>query len=501
MRKRTNRAIRSLTEELAIAAHEDLAAYALLQYPQFDFARHTQKIVSVLEQVERGKIKRLIIACPPRHGKTLVTTQMFPAWYLGRHPDRFVISASYGQELSDDFGRRVRNMMVDSLHRAVFPGCVLVENSSSMRRFDIAAGGSYVAVGRGGSITGRGANLFLIDDPLKDREEANSETIRRLLHDWFANVAYTRLEPNGAIVLIATRWHEDDLCGWLMREHPEEGWHILKMPAIAEEDEGWRKEGEALWPTRFPLETLRVIKSAIGSSAWASLYQQRPAAAEGQIFRREWWQHFTVQPTLGRTIQSWDCAFKAGRENDYSVCTTWIATERGYFLLSLWRGRVEFPELKRQLMSQAEAWSPSAILVEDSASGQSLIQELQTTNQPIIRVKPDSDKISRAQAVTPLIESGRVFLPESAGWLEDFEDELAAFPSAAHDDAVDSLTQALNYLRGNCTGGSTCVVSGGMLRGPDGGKCSGGDASVRRFPEGPEDPKEWFSGGILRKVL
>ena len=273
------------------------------------------------------------------------------------------------------------------------------------------------------------------------------------------------------------------------------------MPAIAEEDEGWRKEGEALWPARFPLETLRVIKSAIGSSAWASLYQQRPAAAEGQIFRREWWQHFTVQPMLGRTIQSWDCAFKAGRENDYSVCTTWIATERGYFLLSLWRGRVEFPELKRQLMSQAEAWSPSAILVEDSASGQSLIQELQTTNQPIIRVKPDSDKISRAQAVTPLIESGRVFLPESAGWLEDFEDELAAFPSAAHDDAVDSLTQALNYLRGNCTGGSTCVVSGGMLRGPDGGKCSGGDASVRRFPEGPEDPKQWFSGGILRKVL
>ena len=255
MRKRTNRAIRSLTEELAIAAHEDLAAYALLQYPQFDFARHTQKIVSVLEQVERGKIKRLIIAWPPRHGKTLITTQMFPAWYLGRHPDRFVISASYGQELSDDFGRRVRNMMVDSLHRAVFPGCVLVENSSSMRRFDIAAGGSYVAVGRGGSITGRGANLFLIDDPLKDREEANSETIRRLLHDWFANVAYTRLEPNGAIVLIATRWHEDDLCGWLLREHPEEEWHILTMPAIAEEDEGEARGVHSASPS--PMATSR----------------------------------------------------------------------------------------------------------------------------------------------------------------------------------------------------------------------------------------------------
>jgi len=493
--------IPSPTEALASAAREDLAAYALMQYRHFDFACHIQKIVSALEQVERGKIKRLMIFCPPRHGKSLLTTQMFPAWYLGRHPDRFVISASYGQELSDDFGRRVRNVMTDSLHRAVFPGCLLVENSSSMRRFDIAAGGSYVAVGRGGSITGRGSHLFLIDDPVKDRQEANSETIRKLLHEWYANVAYTRLEPGGAIVLIQTRWHEDDLAGWILQEHPREDWHILNMPAIAEEDEGWRKEGEALWPARFSLQALEGIKAEIGSGAWASLYQQRPAAAEGQIFRREWWQYFTDAPASGRTIQSWDCAFKTGKENDYSVCTTWIATERGYFLVSLWRGRVEFPELKRQLDLQFQAWNPSAVLVEDSASGQSLIQELKTTRPPIITVKPDSDKISRAQAVTPLIESGRVFLPQSAGWLRDFQDELAAFPNAAHDDCVDSMTQALNYLPRNSMGSSIYVVSGAMLTGPDTRQSWGKDASVRRFPEAPEDPRQWFSGGILRKVL
>jgi predicted phage terminase large subunit-like protein len=357
-------------------------------------------------------------------------------------------------------------------------------------------------VGRGGSITGRGANLFLIDDPLKDREEANSVTIRKLLHEWYANVAYTRLEPGGAIVLIQTRWHEDDLAGWILREHPREDWHILNMPAIAEEDEGWRKEGEALWPARFPLQELEAIKAAIGSAAWASLYQQRPAAAEGQIFRREWWQYYNDPPESGLVVQSWDCAFKAGKENDYSVCTTWIATRRGYFLVSLWRGRVQFPDLKRQLDLQFQAWHPSAILVEDSASGQSLIQELCTTNRPIIPRKPDSDKISRAQAVTPLIESGRVFLPQAAGWLGDFVDEFAAFPNAAHDDSVDSLTQALNYLREHHTGGCMYVVTHGMLPGPERRQSWGGDAPIQLFPDGPgEDSRQWFSGGILHEVL
>jgi predicted phage terminase large subunit-like protein len=488
-------------DQTVTAARESLPCYSILQFPRFEFAAHTRAIVDHLEAVECGEIRRLMIFMPPRHGKSLIATQMFPAWYLGRHPDRFVISASYSQDLSDDFGRKVRNLVSDPLHRAVFPTCMLSDDSSSMRRFNTTIGGAYYAVGRGGPITGRGAHLLIIDDLLKDAEEAQSETIRRALHEWYSSVAYTRLQPGAAIVLIATRWHEDDLAGWLLREHDDEGWTVLSMPAIAERDESWRKEGEPLWPSHFPLQTLELNKSAIGSAAWASLYQQRPAAAEGAIFKREWWQHYTDQPTAGRIAQSWDTSFGKNTQGDYSVCTTWAATNNGYYLLNVWRARVDFPALKAQLVSQAGFWHPSAILVEDTASGQSLIQELRTTNLPILPIKADSDKVSRASAVTPLIESGRVFLPQSTGWLQDFIDELAAFPNGAHDDSVDSLTQALNYLRRNSMGGSMYVVRGGTLRGPDAAQCWGSDASDRRFPEAPEDPKEWFSGGILHKVL
>jgi predicted phage terminase large subunit-like protein len=256
--------------------------------------------------------------------------------------------------------------------------------------------------------------------------------------------------PGGAIIIIQTRWHEDDLAGWLLREHAAENWDVLSLPAIAEQDERFRRQGEALWPERFPLSGLERIRVAIGGRAWASLYQQRPAAAQGTIFKRDWWQFYTppVAVPFTRVVQSWDTAFKKGAENDYSVCTTWGVAENGYYLLHLWRDRVEFPELKRVLASLAEQWNPDAILVEDRASGQSLIQELKlSTVLPIIAVKADSDKLSRAQAVTPLVEAGKVFLPKSTPWLSDYIDELAAFPTGKRDDAVDSTAQALNYLR------------------------------------------------------
>ncbi len=434
---------------LALAA-QDLAAYAAAVFPQFELAAHARVMVEKLEAVERGEIHRLMLFLPPRHGKSLLATQLFPAWYLGRHSDRSIITATYAQELSDDFGRRVRNLVSDPLHSAIFPNFGISEDSTSMRRFNTTAGGSYFAAGRGGPITGRGADLLIIDDPLKDAEEARSETIRRALHQWYSHVAYTRLQPGGAVALVETRWHEDDLAGWLLREHFDERWDVVSLPAVAETDESFRRAGEALWPERFPLAVLEQIRSAVGGAAWASLYQQRPAAAEGAIFKREWWQFY--QPPLvipvTRTVQSWDTAFKKGAENDFSVCTTWGATESGYFLLSLWRGRVEFPELKRMVGVLANEWKPHAVLIEDTASGQSLVQELKSaTPLPVLPVKADSDKVTRAQAITPLIEAGKVFLPESAPWLRDYIDELASFPAGAHDDTVDSTTQALNYLR------------------------------------------------------
>jgi predicted phage terminase large subunit-like protein len=289
---------------------------------------------------------------------------------------------------------------------------------------------------------------LLLDDLLKDSEEARSESTRRSMHEWFQHVAYTRLAPGGALVMIQTRWHADDLPGRLLREHANENWCVIDMAAIAEVDEDFRKAGEALWPEMYPLEILQMIRTAVGGSAWASLYQQQPSAAEGAVFKRERWRFFRERPAFKRIVHSWDTAFKTGAENDYSACTVWGIADSGYYLLWLWRDRVEFPELKRRMQWLAEQWEPAQILVEDRASGQSLIQELKhSTCLPIIPIKVDMDKMARAQSVTPLIEAGRVFLPESAPWLADYLDEMAGFPTAVHDDSVDSTTQALNYIR------------------------------------------------------
>jgi predicted phage terminase large subunit-like protein len=434
--------------QLLALAHGDLACYAAALCPQFSLAPHHNLIISRLEAVERGEISRLMIFMPPRHGKSLLTSTMLPAWYLGRNPDRHVIFATYGQELSDDFGRRVRNLLRNERHQAIFSASRLSEDSAAAHRLNTTRGGTYSAVGRGGPITGRGANLLILDDLLKDSSEANSETIRRNLHDWFSSDAYTRLAPGGAIVLIQTRWHEDDLPGRLLSSRSGEHWDVLSLPAIAEQDESFRRKGEALWPEWFPLSELLKIRAVIGERAWVSLYQQRPSAAEGAIFKRNWW-HFYRHPLAGpfRIIQSWDTAFKTGEENDYSVCTTWGVSESGYFLLHLWRGKGEFPALKRKVIELAQEWNPTDILVEDRASGQSLIQELRSSTLPIKPVKSDRDKQSRAQAITPIIEAGKVFLPENAPWLPDFLEEMASFPNGLHDDIVDSTSQALNYLR------------------------------------------------------
>ena len=248
--------------------------------------------------------------------------------------------------------------------------------------------------------------------------------------------------------MVQTRWNEDDLAGWLLSEHPEEKWHILSLPAVAEEDDTFRRAGEALWPDRYPLSVLQQIRAGIGGSMWSALYQQRPSAAEGAIFKREWFQTYDTAPPFKRKLQSWDTAFKANRTSDYSVCTTWGVAENGYYLLARWKGRVEFPQLKTQFKVLADEWAPNVILVEDAASGQSLIQELKSaTALPVIPVKVDSDKETRANAVTPLFEAGKVFLPAGAPWREEYIEALASFPNAAHDDEVDSTTQALNYLR------------------------------------------------------
>ncbi len=447
-------------------AAEDLAAYSAAVFPGLELARHTVALIGLFEDAERRvtagpsllsrvspsrpKPPREIVVLPPQHGKS--TAAMLAAcWFLGRNPGLSVIWCSYGAELSEDAGRRVRDILSSDLHRAIFPTCCAAGDSAAQHRVNLTAGGSFYAVGRGGAITGRAATgLLILDDMLKDRDEAFSETIRRGLHEWFRHVAYTRLSPSAGCICIGTRWHEADLLGWLLSEHSGEGWRLLHLPAIAEANDALgRAEGQPLWPERFSAEELESRRRQMGSSAFVALYQGRPSAASRTVFRREWFRTYREAPaSFSKVVQSWDTAFKTGAENDFSACTTWGVTDSGYYLLSVWRGRVEFPELKRQFANQAEQWHPHVILVEDKASGQSLIQELkQATTLPVLPVKVDSDKRARAEAVTPLFEAGKVFFPESAPWLNDYTDELATFPAGAHDDCVDSTTQALNYLR------------------------------------------------------
>ncbi len=302
-------------------ARNDLAAYASVMWPAFELAPHHRLIIEYLERVDRGECDRLIISLPRRHGKTMLV-QFFVARFLGRHPDRSVITTSYGAELAEDSGRRIRGLVNAPLHQAIFPNCRTVNDSNAAHRFGLIAGGNFFAVGAGGVLTGRGADLLIIDDAVKSREQAYSVTERKTLQQWYESTAYTRLQPGGAVVVIGTRWHEADLIGWLLNEHSSDGWRVVSLPAIAEAT-GWvcklmgrgdplgRKEGEPLWPEKYPLEALNRIRASIGSSAWAALYQGRPAPEEGAVFRKEWWRSYSEPPKYTRLVFSLDTAFKA----------------------------------------------------------------------------------------------------------------------------------------------------------------------------------------------
>lgn len=442
----------SLHQLAAQAGSKSLIAFARLTHPKYEPNWHHKLLASKLEAVARGEIKRLIISMPPRHGKTDLASLRFAPWFLGQKPNLNIVQATYAAEFAEENGKKSRNILASKIYNDIFPDVKLAKDSKAVSRWQTNHGGSYYAVGVGGPLTGRGANILLIDDPHKNRAEAESPVMRDNVWDWFTSTAYTRLEDNGSIIVIMTRWHEDDLAGRLLKgiEH----WEYLSLPAIAEIDEPYRQAGDPLWPEKFDLHALNNIKDAIGSREWISLYQQRPSAAEGEIFKRDWWKyckrdfdkdvrHDPFLPKFLSIVQSWDTAFKAKTHNDWSVCETWGMAADGYYLLDVWRKRVEFPELKKAAKDLGAKYRPNVIYVEDKASGQSLIQELQRdTRLPILGCNPDSDKIARAYAVTPMIKAGNVYICEG-DWNSDFIDEHAIFPNGVHDDQVDSTTQAL----------------------------------------------------------
>lgn len=427
----------------------------------YTLPQHLALLDDKLCQLARGDIKRLMVFMPPRHGKSELCSKYFPAWYIGRYQRR-VILTSYEATFAASWGRLARDVLTE--YGPPIFNVRVSQGSSAADWWELEGArgqnGVMMTAGVGGAITGKGASLLVIDDPVKNMEEAASATYREKAWQWYTSTAYTRLEPDGRILVIQTRWHDADLSGRILANQSEdsEPWHVLSLPAIAEREEEYpiaggepfrRSESDALWPVRFPKERLSVIRTDVGGAVWTALYQQRPAPEAGMIWHREWFQRYRELPALTRTIQTVDSAFKTSMAADYSVIATWGASATGYYLIDVWRARVEFPELKRAIVDQHAKHNPSAVYIEDKASGQSALQELKRdTRLPLLSYESRDSKMMRAQAVSPLGEAGKVFIPEHAPWLADWLDEHASFPNAAHDDMVDTTSMALEQLRG-----------------------------------------------------
>jgi predicted phage terminase large subunit-like protein len=394
-------------------------------------------IAKALTEVERGRIKRLAISMPPQHGKSTLANISFPAWYMGRHPTHYVISSSYGYSLSQGFSRKTRDVVTSPSYANIFPDVKIATGQGALDEWALSAGGVYHVAGYKGGHSGHPCNLFIFDDPYSDWHDARSRATQERVNQFYDSTLLPRMSTAGAIVLIHTRWGQTDLIGRVA----DSSWTVLRFPAQ-------NSDGAYLWHEYYTNEHYEAIKLRQGASMWNALYQQNPTPAEGNIFKRDGWgQYNGDRPAFKRVIQSWDTAFKQGEENDFSVCCTFGDTATDVWLLDVYRKRITYPELVAMAKQKAEQYHPNAVLIEDKASGQSLIQSLRAeTRLPIIPIKTDTDKVSRATAITGYVEAGRVKLPGQAAWLPDFMAEVLAFPNGEHDDQVDALSQGANYL-------------------------------------------------------
>jgi len=458
-------------EEYEYILRRDLMSFTERSFyelnPQSTFLNspHIEVLISKLESCRHGKIRRLIINLPPRSLKSHAASVVFPAWLLGHDPSKQIICASYGQDLADKHARDCRTLMASAFYRRLFPNTHLSLEKQSVNEFVTTAQGSRMSTSIGGVLTGRGAEVIIWDDPLKP-DEALSETRRNAVNEWYDNTLVTRLnnKETGVIIIVMQRLHQDDLVGHVMAQ---ENWEVLSFPAIAEEDEihviedplgqrRWqRKAGEALQPERESLLTLAHMRLTIGEYNFASQYQQNPMPVGGAIVRTEWLRYYEPNELPLRftcVLQSWDTANKSGELNDFSVGTTWGAIGENYYLLSVFRRRLNYPDLKRAVQDQARQHHADVALIEDKASGTQLIQDLQFEGLYGIRpyeAPTGTDKILRLYAQTAEFESGRVLLPRSAPWLDAYIRELTTFPGSKYDDQVDSTTQALDHLKTN----------------------------------------------------
>lgn len=427
---------------------------------------HHRLICEYLDKWVKKEIRRLMIFTAPRHGKSELVSRKLPAFLFGKNPDTSVISASYSADLASRMNRDVQRIMDSEEYKEVFAESSLfgknirsVANGSFLRNSDIfeivGHKGVYRSAGVGGGITGMGGEYIIIDDPVKNREEANSVTYREKLWDWYTSTLYTRLEKDGCILVTLTRWHEDDLAGRLlerMKQPDGEQWTVIALPAICEDPPGpydIRKPGEALWPGKYNEKTLAAIKSTVGGYDWSSLYQQRPSPGEGSVFQRSWWRYWKALPgDLFDYLQSWDCTFKNTGSSDYVVGQVWARSKSNpayRYLLDQVRGRMSFTETVGAVRQLSAKW-PQAVrkLVEDKANGTAVMDVLRKELPGLVPVNPEGGKSVRANAATAVAEAGNVWIPDAsaAPWIHDFVEECAAFPGGAHDDQVDAMTQA-----------------------------------------------------------
>lgn len=443
--------------QLIPLCQQSLIGYALAMWPGYRPSHHHRKLANALERVAKGELKRLIITMPPRHGKSMLASEFFPAWYLGRLPDHQIIHASYSQELVNGFGRKIRNQLKDEMYAAVFPGTKLSDDSSAQDKFNIAGHqGAYMAVGVGGSATGRGAHLMLIDDPIKDREEADSETLRQKLKDWYTSVAYTRLMKGGAVIVIQTRWHEDDLAGWLLREHGHEGWEVLDLMAIENED---TPEEKALWPEDFPLERLKQIKATLPPRDWWALYQQKPRDGSGAEFRRQWLNFYTtVSSRAMYRMLLVDPATGKRANNDFTTMwTVGLGEDENYYILDCIRDRLNLTERTDALFRMHRKWKPGQVRYEKygmMADIEHMKAEMNHRSYrfPIQEVGGTTKKEDRIRRLIPAFQQGKVWMPEELMYTSldgktrnltshFVEEEFLAFPVGRHDDMLDALAR------------------------------------------------------------
>lgn len=430
-----------------------------------DWNWHLDAIAYELDRIQTGESRRLIVNLPPRNGKSKLISVIWVAYMLGQDPTLNFVCVSYSNDLSSKLARDCLSIMRSPWYRELFPKTVISDRRSATWDFETSRGGGRLATSVTGTLTGRGGDIIILDDVIKP-DEANSETIRNSVNEWFRSTLASRLndKASGAIICVMQRLHEFDLCGMLLEAG---GWAHLSLPAIAPDntvipltrDRSYhRKADEILHPARENEAVLNELKASMGSAAFAAQYQQNPVPAQGNLFKASWLHEYG--PDLdhsgyGEIVQSWDTANKTGDSHDFSVCVTALFRKSDVYIIDIWRGKLEFPDLKRKAIELALTYKASAMLIEDKASGQQLIQALRHQRpsgvpRPIAR-QAESDKLSRAMGISSMVEAGQLLLPKDVIWLAEFRSELLSFPNGRHDDQVDAVTQLLAWVRTKLT--------------------------------------------------